>query len=143
MAAYLSQNRLGVLSAAEPVGLSMMPVRYRNQGVEVECLLPCWADLIYYLEQDSRVALVITIGYQDNGLCWLHYLGTARLVSSPNWTALVTEEIPLALANALYRVIHLSPQRIDLIEVRQGRARRETLEILTSQPTDDSHNLLG
>ena len=129
MAAYLSRNWLGVLTSTKPVGLWTMPVRYRSQGIEVDCLLPRWADLVYHLEQEPQVALVITIGNQVNGLSWLHYLGLARLVSFP-WTTPVTPETLPALTNVLYQVIHLSPQRIDLIEEQGGRTRRETLEIL-------------
>jgi hypothetical protein len=106
-----------------------MPVRYRSQGVEAECLLPRWADPIYHLEQDPWVTLIVTISDQVNSLCWLHYLGTARLISSSTWSDPVTVETSPALANDLYRVVHLSPQRIDLIEEREGRAKRETLEI--------------
>jgi len=59
MAAYLSQHRVCVLSTAGTKGAWAMPVRYRNCGLEVDCLLPRWTDVAYYVEQDPRVMLVV------------------------------------------------------------------------------------
>jgi hypothetical protein len=59
MAAYFSQHRVCVLSTAGSQGAWAMPVRYRNHGLELECLLPRWTDVAYHLEQDPRVMVVI------------------------------------------------------------------------------------
>lgn len=113
-----------------------MPVRYRNHGLEVDCLVPRWADVAYYLEQDPRVFLVI-LDIQANGpspvsgqaLRWLEYRGTAQVVSSPDWAGLLPEGTSTVRPDDLYLVIHVTPERIDLHDESRGWGARETLEL--------------
>ncbi len=127
MAAYLSQHRVCVISAAGPDGARAIPARYRNAGLEVDCLLPRWADVAYYLEQDGRVALVV----QDTGaqgLRWLRCLGAAHLVEQPDWDALLPKGAHTPAPDELYLVVRVTPRRIDLLDESRGWGARETLE---------------
>jgi hypothetical protein len=125
---FLSQNRVGVLSATGSGGIWTIPVRYRNQGLAVECLVPRWADVSYHLEQNSQVALVIVVANKDHNLCWLHYQGLARVTITSHWTGLLPSQIPPALASDLYHLVSLTPQRLDLIDEKRGWGIRDTLE---------------
>ncbi|MEA3341173.1 MAG: hypothetical protein U9R15_14515, partial [Chloroflexota bacterium] len=106
---YLAQRQVCIISVAGPAGARAMPVRYRSRGLEVDCLLPRWADVAYYLEQDPHVTLVI----QDTSACgeqgrtrpgsrWLRCLGTARPVAQPDWDALLPNEAHIPTPDELY-----------------------------------------
>ncbi len=128
MTAYLSEHRVCVLSTAGPEGARAMPVYYRSAGLEIDCLLPRWADVAYHLEQDPRVALVV----QDDSvppLRWLRCLGTAQPVAQPDWDALLPEGTHTPTPDELYLVVRVTPRRIDLLDESRGWGARETLEM--------------
>jgi hypothetical protein len=112
-----------------------MPVRYRNVGLEVDCLLPRWADVAYYIEQDPHVLLVILDspptggGEPGGGLRWLQYRGTAQPISSPDWDRLLPEGTPRVRPEERYVAIRITPERIDLIDESYGWGARETLDL--------------
>ena len=56
MAVYLSEHRVCILSTAGSEGAWAMPVHYRSLGLEIDCLLPRWADVVYH-------------DYRSPGLC--------------------------------------------------------------------------
>lgn len=94
----------------------------------MECLLPQWADAVYHLELDPRVLLIV----QDTGtdsLRWMEVRGTARPVASPDWGAWAIRAQPRAPHSALYRVLRVTPARIDLIDEEKGWGARETLDL--------------
>lgn len=128
IASYLDQHQVCVLSTCGPQGAQAMPVRYRHRGLELECLLPRWADVAYDLEQDPRVMLVV----QDPstpGLRWLQCMGTAQPVEQPNWIALLPEGTSTAAPDDLYLVVWVTPWRIDLMDESRGWGVQETLEL--------------
>ncbi|MBI3760448.1 MAG: hypothetical protein HY260_01110 [Chloroflexi bacterium] len=133
MIAHLSQHCAGVLSAAGAPGAWAMPVRYRSRGLEVDCLLPRWADAGYHLQQNPHAVLVIQETNGSTGQRWLQYRGIAQPVTSPDWKEWLTGETPTALADGLYLVVHLTPERIDLIDESRGWGARETLEIVKDE----------
>jgi len=126
--AFLSQNRVGILSATGSGGIWTTPVRYRNYGLAVECLVPRWADVSYHLEQNPQVALVIVVANEDHDLCWLHYQGLAMVTGTSDWAELLPPKTPPALAHNLYQLVSLTPQRLDLIDEQRGWGIRDTLE---------------
>lgn len=126
--AFLSQNRVGVLSTTGARGIWTTPVRYRNLGLAVECLVPRWADASYHLEQNPQVTLVIVVANKNHDLCWLHYQGLARVTVTSDWAELLPTKIPSALGNDLYQLVSLTPQRLDLIDEQRGWGVRDTLE---------------
>lgn len=135
MAAYLSQHQVCVLSTAGAAcpelvkgGDWAMPVRYRSRGLDVDCLVPRWANAAYHLEQDSRVLLIIQACYAA-GLRWLQIQGTARPVAAPDWARLLPRWMSTALADDLYLVIRVTPERIELFDESRGWGVRETLEL--------------
>jgi hypothetical protein len=106
-----------------------MPVHYRSLGLEIDCLLPRWADAVYHLEQEPSVMLVI----QDAGtpaLRWLQCWGSVQSVAHPDWQELLPEGASTAVApEDLYLVVRMKPERIDLVDEGQGWGVRETLNL--------------
>jgi hypothetical protein len=128
MAAYLAQHHVCVISAAGPDGARAMPARYRSAGLEVDCLLPRWADVAYHLEQDPRVVLVVhDTGAQ--GLRWLRCLGAAQPMERPDWDALLPAGAHIPAPAELYLVVRVTPRRIDLLDESRGWGARETLDL--------------
>ncbi len=134
--AYLLRHPVGVLVAAGAPGISALPVRCHSHDLQVDCLVPRWADVAYRLEQDRRVALIISdpplsplLGGTRGGLCWLQYQGIAHAVAAPNWTELLPVWTSAAPPENLYVVIRVTPQRIDLFDESNGWGARETLEV--------------
>ncbi len=128
MIAHLSAHRTCVLAAATTDGASMIPVRYRNLRLEVECLLPRWSDVTYYVEQDPRVSLVIH-ATDPGALCWLQLRGTARAVDTPSWGDLLSEATHHTRPEELYLVVRVTPQRLELVDESRGWGARETLDV--------------
>lgn len=134
--AYLGEHQVCVLSTTGPEGPRAMPVRYRNLGLEIECLLPRWTDVAYDLQQDPRVMLIVqdisACGEQSRttpGLRWLQCVGTAQPVERPDWTALLPTGTSLASPGDLYLVVRVTPRRIDLMDESRGWGGRETLDL--------------
>lgn len=132
----LRQHQIAVLSTTGKAGIRAMPVHYRllaaagsNHRLEVACLLPRWADAIYYLEQDPHVSLVIH-ALRGDRLWWLAYRGTAHPAATPDWSAWSLPAPPAAPApEVLYTVIHVTPERIEVVDESQGWGARETLDL--------------
>lgn len=99
-----------------------------GQVLDVECLVPRWADVLYHLEQDSEVLLIIHDA-QAAALRWLQYRGSARTISSPDWDRLLPEGTSRARPEERYVVVRISPERIDLIDEGRGWGARETLDL--------------
>lgn len=108
-----------------------MPVRYRAEEMEVDCVVPRWADVAYYLEENPQVLLVILPSASlsaEGPLRWIEFRGTARELPAPNWVGLLPDGTPSLLAGDLYYVVRITPERIDLVDESQGWGARETLE---------------
>lgn len=124
---YLADHCRCVLIGTEKGRPTPLLVPYRAQGLEIDCLLPLWAELTYCLEQDPHVILVIpTLERTD---CWLQICGTAHLLSAPDWSALLPHETMTVSPDDLYRVVRVRPYRLDLHDGRRGWGARETLEV--------------
>ena len=111
---YLSQNQVCVISTHGRQGAWSVTAEYKNQGLELDCRVPRWSDALYHLEQDPR-ALIVILDAHTNHLRWLQYHGVARI------------EQPTA--DGRYTSVHLTPDRIDLLDESRGWGARETLEI--------------
>ena len=124
---YLSQHQTCVLSTARSEGAWAIPIRYRSRGLEVDCLVPRWADVAYHLEQDPRVILVIRDTNAPT-LRWLQVLGAAQTIEEPDWTGLLPGKMLAPAPDDLYLIVRVTPRRIDLIDESQGWGARETLD---------------
>lgn len=122
LTAFLSQHQTGVLSAltASPVGAWAVPVLYRASGLQVECLVPRWSEVAFYLEENSRVVLTVAGDGPGQPRRWLTYQGSAR----PLETTTLEPQL-----DRQYRAVLLQPERLDLVDERRGWGARETLEI--------------
>ena len=133
MASFLARYHVCVLSVNGSPGAWAMPVRYHplpeagGHALVVECLLPHWADGLYYLEQNSQVMLVIW-ETDVEALRWLQMQGRAQPVRRPDWRrwSLPRCSVP---PEELYRVVQVTPRRIDLVDEGRGWGARETLEL--------------
>jgi len=130
-----------IISAAGPLGAQAMPVRYRNCGLEVECLVPRWAEVAYHLEQGATVVLIAQACHvagpstgSGQALHWLQIRGSARAVTVSDWAGLLPEWTSGVAPEELYLVVRVTPARIDLFDESQGWGARETLELSTPQP---------
>ena len=128
MIAHLSAYRTCVLASATTDGASMIPVRYRNLRLEVECLLPRWSDVTHYIEQDPHVSLVIHAP-DPGALRWLQLQGTARAVDAPLWDDLLPEGTHRTRPEDLYLVVRVTPQRLEFVDESRGWGGRETLDL--------------
>lgn len=111
--ANLAQNAVCVLCTTGSCGAWAITAHYTNDGLELTCQVPRWADVLFHLAHDPH-ALVIVIGSQHDPLCWLEYRGLAHL---------------LAASDDRYVTVYLTPNRIDLIDERRGWGVRETLDL--------------
>ncbi len=109
--AYLSQNRVCVIATSGTLGAWAVPAQYANACLELTCRLPRWSDVLFHIEQDPRVMVIIQDG---NPLRWLQYLGIAHIADS---------------TDNHYATIHIVPERIDLIDESCGWGSRDTLDI--------------
>ena len=128
---FLSTNRVGVLTISGTEGTWAMPVRYRAENLELDCLVPRWADIAYHVELHPGVLIVILSVFLSpkDPLLWLQYKGNARPVTSPDWSGLLPQSASEALAKDMYLVLRIVPERIDLLDESRGWGARETLEI--------------
>ncbi|MBI3914213.1 MAG: pyridoxamine 5'-phosphate oxidase family protein [Chloroflexi bacterium] len=152
---FLSAHPVGVLSTSGLHGAWAMPVRYRNCGLEVDCLIPRWADVAFHIEQDPRVLLLVP-NRDAPATRWLQIAGAAQLLDlrrqvpvgfqisdfgvdnsqsptlAPHASAGVSNpQSPMTNYQLpdLYVVVRITPQRIDLIDESQGWGARETLDL--------------
>ncbi|MFQ5611233.1 MAG: pyridoxamine 5'-phosphate oxidase family protein [Anaerolineae bacterium] len=134
IAAFLAHQRTGVISTRGAPGVWAMPVWYRprpgtagSHKLEVDCLLPRWADMAHHLAQESEVVLIVQAS-SGAGLRWLQIQGTARPVEAPDWARLLPRWVSTMQPDALYLVVRVTPSRIDLIDEDLGWGVQETLE---------------
>lgn len=125
---HLASQTICVLSTKGDSGSWSMPVRYRSESLQVDCLIPRWADVVYHLEQNERVILVIQSGLLGSG-CWLQYLGEARLVGGELEPSLFDSFIEGSQSPHLYEVFRMTPQRIELVDESRGWGMRENLDL--------------
>ena len=134
IASFLAHHRTGVISATAAQAMWSMPVWYRpipepsgDRGLEVDCLVPRWADVAHHLSENASVLLVVQAS-SAAGLRWAQIRGTARPVEAPDWARLLPRWVSTVQPDALYLVVRVAPRRIDLIDEDQGWGVQETLE---------------
>ncbi|HSR31716.1 MAG TPA: hypothetical protein VLY63_14210 [Anaerolineae bacterium] len=131
---FLAHQRTGVISAITAQGMSSMPVWYRlasgpsaDRGLELDCLVPRWADVAHHLAENAKVLLIVQV-LSGAGLCWAQVRGTASPVEAPDWARLLPRWVSTAQPDQLYLVVRVAPTRIDLIDEDLGWGIQETLE---------------
>jgi hypothetical protein len=111
-----------------------MPVWYRpasgpsaGQDLQVDCLVPRWADVAHQLSQRAKVLFIVQAP-SGSGLRWAQIRGTASPVETPNWARLLPRWVSGVQPDELYLVVRVAPSRIDLIDEDLGWGVQETLE---------------
>lgn len=125
---HLSSQTICVLSTKDGLGSWSMPMRYHNASLDIDCLVPRWADVVYHLEQNKQVILVIQSGILGSG-CWVQYLGEARLMNQETEPIFFDRFLKHDHRQHLYEVFRITPRRIDLIDESQGWGMRENLDL--------------
>ncbi len=110
---FISQNRYCVISAMGSTGEWAIPAEYESHGLEITCHLPRWSDVLFYIEQEPSVNVIIQ-DLQADHLRWIQVRGSARRGES-------TQESYSIL-------VQVEPERIDLLNEACGWIERETLD---------------
>ena len=134
VASFLAHQRTGVLSAVTVQGMWSMPVWYRpasgssgGQDLQMDCLVPRWADAAPRLSEKAKVLLIVQAP-SGAGLRWAQIRGTASPVEAPDWARLLPRWVSRMQPADLYLVVRVAPRRIDLIDEDVGWGVQETLE---------------
>lgn len=124
----LEHQRLCFLCTAGEQGVRAMPVRYRNSGLTLYCLVPRWADIEFYIEQNPDVLILVSFNSVD-ALRWIQYSGKAGFDPAAGWKQFSLPGTMEMHRHDLYKVIRVEPKRIDYINEEKGWGARETLEL--------------
>lgn len=131
IAAFLAAHWVCIISTQGTTGTSAVLARYHfasrtvgTDALQVDCLLPRWADVTYHLEQDPGLLLIIPDPQRD-GLRWVQMRGSAQPVLATDWA----ERLSDVRIEERYVAMRVTPQRIDLVDESQGWGVCETLDI--------------
>jgi hypothetical protein len=131
-ASFLAHQRTGVITAIAAQGAWSMPVWDRptselsgDRGLEVDCLVPRWADVAHHLSEKAKVLPIIQAP-SGAGLRWAQIRGAASPVEAPDWAR--PRWVSRVQPDELYLVVRVAPSRIDLIDEDLGWGVQETLE---------------
>lgn len=134
LAILLACNRTCTIVTSTSLGTGVMPVRYRAQpvvsrasGLRLDCLVPRWSDMAYYLEQSPEVILIVQIS-RGIGLSWLQVVGSSKNILNPDWSWLLPGWMRADQPDLHYLVVRVFPRRIDLIDEDLGWGVQETME---------------
>ena len=125
--ADLSKHATCILSVTGKGGVWAMPVQYSCNDLEVVCLLPRWADLVYLLEQEQEAVLLFQ-NSQIPPLRWVQMRGVARLEACKSGAAYSLASLGAPSRSDLYRLVYVVPQRVDWIDESQGWGILDTLD---------------
>ena len=111
---YLNDHQVCVITTNGSQGAWAVAAQYKPRSLDLDCRVPRWSDVLYHLEQDPRV-LVLIYDPEAQPMRWLQYRGTAKV------SALSADE--------RYVAVHITPERIDLMDESLGWGARETLDL--------------
>ncbi|UCC52863.1 MAG: hypothetical protein JSV68_02635, partial [Anaerolineaceae bacterium] len=112
---------------AMPVWICLHCGASGSQTLEVDCLVPRWADVAHHLATERRGLLIVQAPPTAN-LRWLQIQGTVRPLKIPDWSCFLHRMISISHPESLYLVVRMTPRRIDLVDEERGWGVQETLE---------------
>jgi hypothetical protein len=135
IASFLAHQRTAVIGTVVGQSMWAMPVWYRpasdepagRRSLELDCLVPRWADVAHHLSQNAPVLLIVQAA-SGTGLRWLQIQGVARPLEAPDWSRLLPRWVSTVQPDGLYLVVRVMPSRIDLVDEDLGWGVQETLE---------------
>lgn len=107
-------------------GPRVVPVRYRTNGLALDCLLPRWLDRGAWLE---RPIGLVTLPEGRERLRWLEIQGAATLADSPLWLEGLPQHSHLVGPRDLYQLIRIQPSRIHRFDEALGWGAQATLDL--------------
>ncbi len=128
ISAFTSQHQICVISTTGVSGAWAAPAWIYNHGIELVCLLPRWSDVLYHLEQDPQVMVIIQDS-QSRALRWLQYIGRAQVIGPEELEQVSTNRRLNMRADERYVAISIVAEHIDLIDENHGWGARETLDL--------------
>ncbi len=128
ISAFTSQHQFCVISARGETSASAAPAWLFHHGLELFCLLPRWSDVLYHLEQDPHV-MVIILDTQSKALRWLQYRGCAQAIQSKDLEQVLPHGTPNMQVDDRFVAVRITAERIDLIDENRGWGARETLDM--------------
>ncbi len=135
MAAFLAAHEVCILSTSGVRGAWAMPARYRpalgacgSRGLEVDCLIPRWADVAYFVERDPNVLLLIGDA-KAPATRWLQIEGTVYAMADPDWAQWLPVWSSPAPPAELYLLLRVTPRRVELFDAARGWGAREGVEL--------------
>src|SRR5687767_8119481 len=126
-ARHLASASDGLLCAGGRPELAALPVRYQADGLDIDLLLPRWADAAFQHDPHGEAVLAVPLEGASRGR-WLICRGAIALVPSPDWSALALEQRPFVAPEDLYLVARMLPRRIDLLDETRAWGIAETFE---------------
>ncbi len=126
--AFTSQHQSCVISTNGGSGAWAAPAWLYSLGLELVCLLPRWSDVLYHLEQDPHVMVIIQDS-QSKALRWLQYLGRAQLVQPGDLEQVLPAGRLNMCADERYVAVRVTAEQINLIDENHGWGARETLDL--------------
>ncbi len=126
LVAYLARNQVCViagLNTGRQAGAWAITARYDSSGLELDCLIPRWADVAYHVQQNPHVLLLV-LDQTSPGMCWLEYRGIAEALPCKKWIAKGLGGMPASDLADRFTVLHVKPERIDLLDESRGWGAR-------------------
>ncbi len=123
---FLTQHPFGILCTNGSAGAWAAPFWQYSHDLELICLLQRWSDVLYHIEQDPRVQIMI-LDPRSSNMHWLQMRGTARSIDTPDWSKLILAGDAPGQPER-YVAVRFIPQRIDLFDESKGWGACETLE---------------
>lgn len=123
IALELGAEGVAVLSLDGP---RVVPVRYRTNGLTIDCLLPRWLDRSAWPEQPIGL---VTLPVGRERLRWLEIHGTAIPSDAPVWLEGLPQHSHLVTPSDLYQLIRIRPSRIHRFDEAAGWGAQATLDL--------------
>ncbi len=128
ISAFTSQHQVCVISTSGGTGAWAAPAWLYNHRLELVCLLPRWSDVLYHLEQDPHVMVIIQ-DTQSKALRWLQYRGRGQVAQPGDLEQALPDGRPNMWIDDRYVAIRITADQIDLIDENHGWGARETLDL--------------
>lgn len=125
----LSGAGVALFCLAAGVCYRIVPVRFKSNGLEFDCLVPRWADTSTWLGQGDSAVSLITRPEGDRNLRWLEVEGWARVVRPITWAETLPQHSRVINPEELYEQVRIRPRRIHQFDESAGWGVQATLDL--------------
>lgn len=125
---FLAAHHTCILSCACEQGSGSLPVNYINHGLKLVCLLPRWADVVFYLENNPQVT-VLVIERCEPPFRWLQLNGAVNWVDNLYLPYTAGWAYRLEFRPESHRLIAIDPVHFKLVDESLGWGPWATLDL--------------